>query len=354
MMYAIVGVILALGWLGTVRLTKENNNTWFLIVSGLVLLIFMGLRGDFTADYPNYILDFKWLEGITFTEVFRVTKEIVFALLMKITSLFTSYYQIHHFVMALLVCFPAFIAIRFQSKHYLLSVFFFLALTYYGESFNITRNCIAISILLLGYGALHKKQILRWVLLVLVATGFHSSALLFMPLFLIYFVPVTKRRVGLLALVMLLIVLFNKQLLVFAQERLGIYSVYTSFGTFEMLPKRMSLGNIGNILVRFSIYIAYFYLLFKNRNLITQDLYLAVISIAAFVLSFRIYLLYRFDLYLFGFFLLIFPNAFAQSNLNEKIKRILTWIIVTLCVLWVSFTFRGRYYPFWKNIGVYW
>lgn len=352
MIYALVGVVLALGWVGTTAKTKEENNQWFLIVSGLILLLFMGLRGDFTADYPNYILDFRLFETSTFSEVIQSTREVLYKLLMKVVSKATTHYQVHHFVMALLVCLPACVAIKLNSKNYLLSIFFFFALTYYGESFNITRNCIAISILLLGYPALQQKKILRWVVLVLLATGFHTSALLFMPLIIIYYIPVKKRWIISLSAIVFVIILFNRPLLEFAQVKLGIYSGYNDYSTFEMLPKKMSLGNILNIAVRCSVYLTYSFLLIRDRELVGPNLYLAIISIGMFILSFRVYLLYRFDLYLFSFFILIFPNAFQQSSLDERVKRILMWAIVVLCIIWVSFTFKGIYYPFWENVEV--
>lgn len=352
MMYVVVGVVLAFGWIGISNKTKEQNSNYFLFFAAIVLLLFIGLRGDFTTDYRNYAKGFARYSSRSIGDIFQ-QKEPLFYLLIKILSIVGfQHFQVFHFAMSALVVLPAIMAIKQNSKNYLLSIFFLFVLTYYFESFNITRNCIAISFVLLGFKYLKHRNLLKWAVCVVIAVGFHMSTIILLPFYIVYGLPISWPKAGILFVVVALAALFYKPILNFFQQTLGFYDNYTK-QSFGMWSRELTLGNIFNMLVRISIYVSYLGLLILNKELLDQGLYMMIISFGIFIASFRLYMLYRFDLNFFAFSLLIFPNAFAQSGFDVRIKNILMWTIVVLCIIWASFTYRGVYYPFWQNVGSY-
>jgi transmembrane protein EpsG len=351
MMYALVGVVLALGWIGTTAKTKNENSDYYLAFAGLVLLLFMGLRGDFTTDYGNYVELFQEYYNQTLKQIVTTKRELLFALLNKAIGLFSQHFQVLHFAMSALLCVPAVLAIKRSSKNYLLSVFFLYALTYYAQSFNITRNCIAMSFLVFGYQYLTEKKIIRWTLCVIVATGFHTSAILLLPLGLVYFFPVTWKRVLALSVLVLVAVIGYEYILDFMRDVLGFYPNYTDDDSMMRVQQWSEISKT-QLLVRSSIYITYFGLLVKKKQLVDEGLYVAIISLGAYLLQFRVYLIYRYDLYLFGFFILLFPNTFERFGFPKAVKIAFSAAIVCLSIIWVSSSYEGEYYPFWQNVVV--
>lgn len=351
MMYALVGVVLALGWIVTTAKTKNENSDYYLAFAGLVLLLFMGLRGDFTTDYGNYARGFSRYYDLTLVQIATIKKEPLFALLNKCIGLFSHHFQVHHFIMSALVCVPAVLAIKRSSKNYLLSVFFLYALTYYAQSFNITRNCIAMSLLVFGYQYIIEKKIFRWTFCVIIATGFHTSAILLLPLGLVYYVPVTWKRVLALSVLVLVAVIGYEYILNFAQDTVGFYSDHTDQNSVMRVQQWSEISK-KQLLVRTSIYITYFYLLLRKKKLVDEGLYIAIISLGAYLLQFRVFLTYRYDLYLFGFFILLFPNIYEQFGFPKGMKIAFSAAIVCLSIIWVSSSYGGEYYPFWQNVVV--
>jgi len=351
MMYTLVGAILALGWLGIYQKTEEQNSDYYLIFAGLVLLLFMGLRGSFTADYSSYTKLFSRYSKYTLNQIALLDKEPLFALFIKGVSRFSVHSQVHHFAMATMVCVPALIAIKRSSKNYLLSIFFFFALTYYIASFNATRNSIAISILLIGYPFLIKKKILHWIICVIIAAGFHLSAVLFIPLIALFFIPANRRRVVLLVIFVVFAVTKYDKILLFFQQELGFYSNYTS-NSYGMWSQVFADISKKRLLVRSSIYIAYFAMFVMKKELIDEKSYIGVLSLGAYLTQFQLVIFARYDLYFMAFFIFLFPNTFEEFGFPKLIKTALTTTIIVLCLIWVFTSYGGEYYPFWHNIKV--
>jgi hypothetical protein len=340
MFYSIIGIILIIFWGGTFALSGKRNNEYFLICSGILLLLVMGLRGDFTIDYRNNVGVFNYFSNIDFSNIFKQNNEIIFALIIKTLGLFFNHFQYFHFFLSCLVCLPVLISIKNRSENYLLSVFFFYALTYYFESFNITRNCIAISILIYASQYIKRREITKWMLGILLASGFHASAIVLTPLIILGYLPINKKNIF--------------RLLVFSiiQNRFGFYSHYMD-DSYGMWSRTLSLGTSVLLLMRLCIYFTYFLLVASNKKSTDYYVFIAIVSLVTFLISYRIFMIYRFDLYLFSFFVISYPNAFNKSSLSKKGKMIISYLIIVLSIIWVFFSYEGIYYPFWENIYIY-
>ncbi len=351
MMYTLVGTVLALGWVGVYQKTKDQNSNYYLIFAGLVLLLFMGLRGDFTTDYGNYARGFAEYSGRSIGTIIQQKEPLFYLIIKFLSNIGLQHFQILHFILSALVVLPAVVAVKRTSKNYLLSIFFFFALTYYIESFNILRNCIAISIVLIGYPYLLEKKIIPWAICVLIASGFHFTAILLLPVIILMFIPANRTRAILLAILVILVILFYEKVLDFFQQKLGFYSGYTetSYGMWSLSFAEISKKRL---LVRVSVYIAYLGMVIKKKELLDERVYLLILSIGLYLLQFKVFMLYRFDLYFLAFFIFLFPNTFEEYAFPKKAKAALMLAIVVLCLIWNFSAYGGTYYPFWKNVTV--
>lgn len=170
------------------RYTTGGVERLLIASCGLLLVFFAGLRnytvGTDTGDYIS------WLSVITSLEsawTFHIEKG--FALLVLITSLVSDDY-------AVLLCVIAFICvgcylltiIRFVPR-YETALFLFVTLGSYTFFFNGARQGIAAAICFLALRFLLERKALPYVLLIVLATFFHKTAIVALPL---YYLATTK------------------------------------------------------------------------------------------------------------------------------------------------------------------
>lgn len=89
----------------------------------------------------------------------------------------------------LLVLLPVFYVVRRYSLNPMLSLFLYYAFYIYLQSFNITRQTIAVSIVFLAFTFLLKKKYWQYCLIVILASTFHITALLCLPLVFVNRIP---------------------------------------------------------------------------------------------------------------------------------------------------------------------
>lgn len=343
MIYSAIGLVIFIFGIPLLVNNGKYRN-FFLYSSILVLISFMGIRGDFTTDYPNYIKWFLSIKDYTYSSLF-FGKEFVFNISYRILYLFTQNYIVHNFVLAICVCVPVMFAIKELSTDYLLSIFIFYVLAHYGESFNITRNTISISMLLFGYKYIIDRDIKKWIIIVFVSAGIHLSSIILLPLYFISYIKISFRNIVMILIISVILFINYSFGIHFLQNNLGLYANYSQF-SYGMWEVDFILKN--NI-VRITIYLAYFVLLIFRKSKVDQNLYIVIISIMFYILKFRIFMLYRFDLYFFSYFIIIFPNTLNQTTFTKSTKTIIVLSIVLLSIVYASYTYNGIYYPFWQN-----
>lgn len=70
-----------------------------------------------------------------------------------------------------------------NSKIYWFSLLIFFALRMYGESMCLIRQYIAVSIILFAYNEIKENRLIRFIIIVLLASTIHTSALVVLPMF---------------------------------------------------------------------------------------------------------------------------------------------------------------------------
>lgn len=153
----------------------------FLIISFIQLLILNIIR-NYTVgqDIPAYqiafeqistrglssITSFEWEPGYVILNFVIGKCGFSFRCLLVIIAVF-SYYSIFRFI-------------KRYSKEYWLSVILFIVLGFYFATYHILRQTVALSIILFSYDAIIKRNTKKFVLLVIIATLFHFTAIFFL------------------------------------------------------------------------------------------------------------------------------------------------------------------------------
>ena len=155
------------------------------IVLALILMFVSGFRYQVGTDYMNY---FRWSVGDwgdVFHDIFTF-QEGGFSLLTKLSRLVWDHGQSLILFSAILTIGLYVFTICRNSPSFLLSMLFYLFLGQWQGGFNGIRQYLASAILFAGHRLILNKKLWKYLLVVLVASSFHVSAIVMViPFFLL-------------------------------------------------------------------------------------------------------------------------------------------------------------------------
>lgn len=156
------------------RKKSRGINLWS-IIGLFVLIMFAAGRYHVGTDYNTYIQMFERYASQPWTQVFS-SEEVLFVAIAKIC--YTLGGRILTWaVFAGLTVIPIYWTIYKQyPKLYGVAAFFSFLCFYYAFSFNITRQFIAIALVIWGMQFVFKNKLLPFLIVIVLATGFHLSA----------------------------------------------------------------------------------------------------------------------------------------------------------------------------------
>ena len=189
---------------------KALNRKAFLIPL-LTLTLFAGIRSSRVgSDSETYVTLFNE-STITGAFVIKEDIEIGYQVFEYVLSLLTNNYFWLFLITGFIVVFCYLIIIRKFSNNYWLSLFFFITLGSYTFFFNGLRQGIAIAIFTLSLPYLLNRKIIPYLMVCLLASLFHNSALAAIPF---YFIVNLRIKIIYKIIATLLISLFSSSLLV--------------------------------------------------------------------------------------------------------------------------------------------
>lgn len=147
-----------------------------IIISAIPSSVVAAARYEIGPDYHLYQNIF---DSIRLTGSFFSVKSLEwgYVLLNKAIGLFDGDYQILLFVVAMLITSFFFFGMKKMSDSYVLSVALFFVLGTFFDSLNGLRQYMAAAITFYAIAGIFSKKPIRFILLVLAASLFHSSAL---------------------------------------------------------------------------------------------------------------------------------------------------------------------------------
>ena len=165
-------------------------------ISCLILTVFMALR-KYTVgvDTKYYCYVFEQLRDTPIWKVFSTVTygspgsnwvfdfEPGYRLYNKILSFISSSAQIVTIVNSCLIIGLLYVLIRRNSKDYYLSIWLYLTLGIFQTDMNVARNAISIFICYLAIDKIKEKKIWQYMVIILIASSFHKTALVFIPLY---------------------------------------------------------------------------------------------------------------------------------------------------------------------------
>ncbi|MGN0665904.1 MAG: EpsG family protein [Huintestinicola sp.] len=173
--------------------SKTKRIIYIAIVFGMMFLMSI-FRIDIGSDYNHYKIFFYWLvdgQG-TMSTLLEQSVEPGYVLLMKLVSMISPHYFTLNLVTSAAILIPTAITIYRYSEKPWLSAWLYLAITFFYNSMNFTRQSLSVAIIFCGYRFFKEKKHIAVVLTIIAASLFHKSALVLLP---VYFLSLIKLNV---------------------------------------------------------------------------------------------------------------------------------------------------------------
>lgn len=357
----LIAVILIMGFLFSIKGFTKTNKIFFLIIVGVVLILVQGLRRyDVGSDTLNYVYIYKNANNMSYDQILNTETFVEKGYLIYnkfLGSISPNNPQLMIFINAILINVPILIFIYKNAKYMVFSTLLYVIMYFYIDSFAIMRQFIAIGIILLGFEFLKRNNLILFVLFVLFASLFHSSAIIMLLLPVLYYLKPTFKVslfISIAAVLVCGILLISPNL---------IYSIAGRYTSYLGTDWGAS-ADIGGIYIKYisEIILAFvgIYLLSSNkikfegndRQMLFLSSSLSIFSGVTGLLRTIVSVIYRLSYYFSLFELLLIPlivyYLFKEKTLTKVIVASLFGIYY-IYLLSVNFAGVVPFHFFWEN-----
>lgn len=331
--YLILSLTLA-ALLGPLNPNKTKSNLFIIYISFTIIILFQSFRKwTVGIDIVTYLSFFERLSTgsmMDFSAEFY-TIETGFLIYNKFIAWFTSDNQIFLAIVSASIFIPIGYMIYKNSLNLYLSIIALITLGIFNFTFSGIRQSIAIAVAFLGYEFIKKRKWFWFVLIVLLASTFHKSALIFLPAYPLYYLKINKKHFLLVLGIIVFVFVFKSFLLKFF-----VSSVFEKYDSSELL---VSTGAYTMFFIMLLIYSVSIFVQRKKEfsvklNACSNYMLVAVIiQIAASESQVAM----RAGYYYFIFIALLLPEIMATFK-DKKVRDGLVFITVVMCVAFYYLT----------------
>lgn len=337
---------------------SNNRDSIFLVITFTIFAILVGLRsvtvGNDTASYTILFNEISSTQILLLETRF----EKGFIYLNKILSFIWDDPQILFIVASVIIMFSFAVFIKRYSDNIWLSVLIFFTFGYYSGSNNTIRQFIALSIVLWAYDYILKKKLLKFVVLIMIASQFHITAITFILAYPLANLKLSKKNIILfISIAAIGYGAFN----ILLNIALKIFPQYSYYVGSEYMTGGIRLASVMNFLVLAIIGVLFWgssirkYKFTKKGNITYNasvdiwGIYL-IISILLTFISFKFNLIERFAEYFTVSVIITLPNI--VSRIKNKTLKVLNYVGISIFFILYS-TIILVYRPEWNQIYPY-
>ena len=195
---------------------KKNKNI-FMFLSFAAIVIVLGMRDQTVGvDTQNYYNIFSNVARTPFLEIIKhfyfLTIEVGYIVLMKVVSIFGNYY-LFQMVVSIITCGLFLKFIKDNMENDFLGVILFLGLDTYLLLFNISRQMLAVALIVNYWTYLKFGKKIKAFVLLLCAGFIHTTAWIFVVFWFVYFIRNNKFFIRILPMVGVLIIFSYEKVL---------------------------------------------------------------------------------------------------------------------------------------------
>lgn len=168
------------------ELSFKVKNKYLRILNALIAILcptfFFSVRYGIGTDYESYIRIFNLISTGQDTRM-----EWAYFLINKTVAYFGGSIEVVFFLVGIIMFLFIYLTLKDHRKVISpgLGMFIFI-LFYYQMSFNTIRQVVAVAVLLYSFKFIKDRYFIRFLLLIILASGFHISSLIMIPVYFIY------------------------------------------------------------------------------------------------------------------------------------------------------------------------
>ena len=205
----------------------EKKNKYALLFFFVFLTLLVMLRHESVGtDTRNYIFFFREFSVMGWGDLTKNTIEYGFSYFNKIVSLISTEPQFFLAVVALAVCAMIYPTYRRLCEDASLTIVIFCTMSTFAMMFSGLRQMLAIGIGFIAYEFTRRKKPVFFILAVMFAMLFHTSAFILVFMYPLYHARITRKWLLAVVPVLVAIFIFNKQIFTFLAEILERYTEY--------------------------------------------------------------------------------------------------------------------------------
>lgn len=195
-MFVIAVATICLGAYLLLELKVKNGKKYFCILTGAILFLYAALRGiDYTTDIQGYISSYQKYSTYSFQQILALyvsnIKNPSFYVVGWVLSRVFENPQWWLASIGAVYAFCGVYVIYKESENPLLSVIAWLSLGFFSFSLSGLRQTLALSLTMLAYFPAKNRKFWKFLILLILATLFHTSAFVFL---LVY--PIVDKKIG--------------------------------------------------------------------------------------------------------------------------------------------------------------
>jgi len=174
--------------------TKTKYLNFSLFFTFLILFVFRAFRSlDVGGDLINYNNLFHYIGSKAWGDIFYPGYEIGWLALNKLFFVVYPNFQIILVFVSFIFTISLLYFIYKNSSYPWLSIFLYISLNFLGATFNNERQAVAIALLFFSFKYLKDRKLVKFVFLVVFASLFHQSSLIFLVLYFLYNIKISLR-----------------------------------------------------------------------------------------------------------------------------------------------------------------
>lgn len=204
-------------------ITKNNLSIPLFFLFLWVLLACRSIEiGNDTANYKTFFLAYA---NRPFSQIFDQELEPLYAILNWLVGQITNNFQIFLAVVGVIIIAPIVTLYKKDRSHSYLKIILFVNMPVFIMMFSGIRQSIAMSIGLVAFSFVKKKKWFAFLISVIIAIGFHTSAFMLFAMYPLYYFTFRKRHLYFIIPLMAAVYIFNRPIFT------GLSSIMSLFGT---------------------------------------------------------------------------------------------------------------------------
>lgn len=350
--FSIIGIILY-----TIFDQKTKKIQPIDIIMIIVLIVVSGLRCNVGSDYYSYYIAYNnWLANLdSVHDVVQSNSQFGLYVLGFLLKSITDFPYALFWTIACIIYPCMIIYMRKTTGKPSIGFMCFTLLGFFAISNNILKQTMAMLIMIYAYEGLVKNRKIRFVIATLVASTFHTTAII-VALLMVVARKIKPSYKNLLVCILIGIVgIFVYNIVgnvvghISVLERYHTYFINTT--TYSSMIKE-TIGTVGYAL----IYMAIAVILISKKDQIKEEdeeaykrISLLMIGIAISIFSVNNWTINRIALYLYQFIVTIMPALFAVKYTPKEKKSyiiIIMTLLVVACLFLTIFAAENQYYSY--------